>query len=64
MLKTKEFDIASVTGGWVVGAMEYQAGERGSNLPVVTYFFLSFFSKILLSLKEPANKVCNFVVCA
>ena len=34
----------------MVGAMEYQAGKPGLNASVVTYFFLLFFSKILLSL--------------
>ena len=31
----------------MVRAVEYQAGELGFNPSVVTYFFLSFFSKIL-----------------
>ena len=31
----------------MVGAMECEAGEPGLNPSVVTFFFLSFFSKIL-----------------
>ena len=37
----------------MLGAMECQADEPGSNPSVVTVFFLSFLSKILLSFVVP-----------